>query len=139
MKTVLAVIIAIIVGIFIGYEIGYEAGNNPASPLSQSPSISVMPESALNKPCEKAGEFQILQALLEGGLANACDSVVAGTCVGQLAFIPTQRDMELFDGKRIRIAKGQCFVFDGVYRYIDREERQRTVPVAWIIDTPKRN
>ena len=139
MKTVLAVIVAIIVGIFIGYEVGYEAGSNPASPISQSPSISGMPESAISRPCEKVREFQIFQALPDGGLANACDSVGANLCLGQLAFIPNQGNMEFFDGKRLTAAKSQCFVFDGVYSYTDREKRPRTVPLVWIIDTPKRN
>ena len=139
MKNALAIIIACalscIVGIFLGYKLGYEVENNP------SPSIFVMPESAINRSCEKIRVFEIFQTLPDGGLANACGSVDVDLCLGQVAFIPNQESIDFFDGKRITVAKGQCFVFDGVYSYTNREEKPRTVtvPLVWVIDTPKRN
>jgi len=125
MRYVLVILPSLLVGCIAGMWLGYESAQIP--PLQQT-----MPESAQARSCESVREFNVLQATREGALAFACESVGAKHCSGQLAFIPNQRNIEFFDDQRVRVAQGQCFVFDGVHRYTNREGRERTVPIAWI-------
>jgi len=126
MKYILVILPALLVGCVAGFWLGHEAAQVP-------PLMSVMPESAKNRPCERIREFEIFQALREGGLAHGCETISGHrVCRGQLAFISNQRGMEFFDGKIVRVTQGKCFVFDGVYRYTDRERRERNVPMVWI-------
>jgi hypothetical protein len=83
-----------------------------------------------------ADRYLVLQALQsEGALAHYCsvDEPSNGYCSGLLVFIP-ETDTEYYDGQLIEVPTGKRVVHDGVYRYISRDNRSRTVPIVKFID-----
>jgi len=127
MKKLLFIIPSLLVGCVTGIYLGYDMARYEGLAISQA-----MPESAQTRRCETIREFEIFQATSRGALAHGCEETIGRSCRGQLVFIPNQRDIEFFDGKRVRVTQNQCFVFYGVHRYRTVEDRERSVPIVWI-------
>ena len=86
-----------------------------------------------NENCIETKQFEVFQALEDGALANECvfdwDSL-SSKCspFNQTVFILNQRGVSYYDGMKIEAPSGKCAVRDGVYKYISKDDRSRTVP-----------
>jgi len=83
-----------------------------------------------NEDCEDVKAVQIFQTLNDGALASVCDSSYSDICIGATVFVPKSLDKIMWDDKKITPPKGKCFVFNEVYKYTSKDERNRTVPIA---------
>ena len=97
---------------------------------------NVPPETILNNKCEDVDQFKIFEVIDNGALASACEEKSYGVyCHGQTAFFLNQKGVEYFDGKRIKLEDGQCFVYEGTYKYFTRDGMNRTVPIVKIVNS----
>ncbi|MBD5400886.1 hypothetical protein HDR61_04045 [bacterium] len=87
-----------------------------------------------NPKCEDITEVQVLQTLDDGALALNCDKNIRDSCFGIVVFVPKQKDVLLYDKKKISAPQGQCFVFNDVYSYINKEGDGKTVPMIGFED-----
>lgn len=84
-----------------------------------------------NEKCESVKELEVFQTLNDGALAFVCERKSYDDCaMGHTVFVEKQRGVEFWDKKRIKAPKDKCIVFDGVYKYTSKDERERTIPVA---------
>ena len=91
--------------------------------------ISAPSETIRNSKCENVEHFKVFQAYDSGALATACEEKSYGEmCLGQDVFFPPKKGEEYFDGKRIKVEDGQCFIYEGTYKYTTMMKVQRTLP-----------
>lgn len=83
-----------------------------------------------NEDCEDIKSVKIFQTLDNGALASVCDSSYSDICTGATVFVPKLLDKTMWDDKKITPPQGKCFVFNAVYKYTSKDERNRTVPIA---------
>lgn len=83
-----------------------------------------------NEDCEDVKAVKVFQTLNDGALASVCDSSYSDICMGATVFVPKLLDKTMWDDKKITPPKGKCFVFNDVYKYTSKDERNRTVPIA---------
>lgn len=83
-----------------------------------------------NEDCEDIKSVKVFQTLNDGALASVCDNSYSDICIGATVFIPKSLDKVMWDDKKITPPKGKCFVFNDVYKYTSKDERNRTVPIA---------
>ncbi len=92
------------------------------------------PETIINSKCETVYQYQIFQALENGGLAHDCSDYLGDTCWGLLVFIPAGKGVEYYDDQIIRVPEGKCAVYEGVYRYTTKQDIMKTIPKVKMID-----
>lgn len=83
-----------------------------------------------NEDCEDIKAIKVFQTLNDGALASVCDSSYSDICMGATVFVPKSLDKTMWDDKKITPPKGKCFVFNEVYKYTSKDDRNRTVPIA---------
>jgi hypothetical protein len=88
-----------------------------------------------NPKCQNVDEVKIFQTLDNGALAYVCERKSYTDCaMGITVFVPKRKDMLFYDEQRISPSDGKCFVFDDVYKYTSKDERDRTVPKVKVED-----
>ncbi|ACC99003.1 hypothetical protein Emin_1455 [Elusimicrobium minutum Pei191] len=84
-----------------------------------------------NEKCSEFEEVEVFQTFNDGGLAYVCERKSYDNCaMGMTVAVLKERGEDLWDSKRIKAPKGKCFAYDGVYKYISKDERGRTVPIV---------
>ena len=88
-----------------------------------------------NPKCEDMNAVEVFQTLDDGALALGCEKESFGTCLGKIVFVPKQKGEILYDDKRITAPEGKCIVFDDVYTYTTKKDKDRKiVPVIGFED-----
>lgn len=87
-------------------------------------------EMKINEKCEaEIHQVKIFQVLENNGaLAFNCHKT-KDYCTDMVVAIPPSREM-LWDDKKIHPPKDQCFVIKGTYKYVTKNDSDRTVPVV---------
>ena len=113
-----------------------ESSRLNVSTPSKTTHNNVPSETILNSKCEDVDQFEIFQDIDSGALAYACEEKIYGDfCYGLTAFFPNKKGVEYFDGKRIKLENGQCFVYEGTYKYFTRDGMNRTIPIVKIVNS----
>ncbi len=82
-----------------------------------------------NENCIGTREFKILQALDDGALAYECTVLSGCDITNRLVFLDWQPDVDYYDGLVVKAPSNKCAVQNGVYRYTNKQNTQKTVPV----------
>lgn len=83
-----------------------------------------------NEKCADFEEVEIFQTFGDGGLASVCErKSYTDLCIGMTVAVLKEKNEDFWDKKRIKVSKGKCFAYDGVYKYTSKDERDRTVPI----------
>lgn len=80
-----------------------------------------------NQECEEIEQIELFQVLSNGALATVCEKD-KDYCHGLIVFVPTKKGEDFYDGKRIKVSNDKCISYNGVYKYISKDEQSRTVP-----------
>lgn len=82
-----------------------------------------------NANCIDVQEFKVLQALNNGALAYECNFSDGCSVFNQIVFLDNQRSVDYYDGMIVKAPQEKCAVRDGVYKYTNKENTLKTVPV----------
>lgn len=83
-----------------------------------------------NENCISTTEFEVFQALNDGGaLAHECTFLDGCSYQNQLVYLDWQPNMEYYDDMIVKVPSNKCAVRDGVYKYTNKQDTLKTVPV----------
>lgn len=83
-----------------------------------------------NKNCVSSREFEVFQALNDGGaLAWECTFLYGCSYQNQPVYLDWQPNIDYYDGMMVKVPSSKCAVRDGVYKYTNKQDTLKTVPV----------
>ncbi|MBR2141147.1 MAG: hypothetical protein IJ853_02225 [Rickettsiales bacterium] len=83
-----------------------------------------------NENCISIREFKVLQTLNNGGaLAHECTFLDGCSYRNQLVYLDWQPNIDYYDDMIVKVPSNKCAVRDGVYKYTNKQDTLKTVPV----------
>lgn len=83
-----------------------------------------------NDNCISSREFQVLQALNNGGaLAYECTFWDGCSYQNQVVYLDWQPNVDYYDNMMVKVPANKCAVMDGVYKYTNKQDTLKTVPI----------
>lgn len=83
-----------------------------------------------NENCISTREFEVLQALNDGGaLARECTLLDGCAYQNQLVYLDWQPNIDYYDDMIVKVPSNKCAVRDGVYKYTNKQDILKTVPI----------
>ena len=83
-----------------------------------------------NIKCKNIPEIEVYQLLDGFALAAVCEKRGAKYCDGALVRINEYPGDTFYENMRIVAPKDKCFVYNGAYRYKNKQNMTRTIPVV---------
>lgn len=79
----------------------------------------------------EAEELEVMQVLPDG---SALATIEDYNNLGTVVMFPAKEGTSYYDDQKINIPSGKCLKQVGTYRYMTRQEMEKTVPVVEIFD-----
>lgn len=86
------------------------------------------------KECFNTQSFEVLQGLEGGALAYECPWYKSDCYFNQLVHLTSPKDIDYYDKQKITSTSTTCWIRDGVYRYNNKQEIQKTVPNLILVE-----
>ncbi len=88
-----------------------------------------------NESCMNIAKFKIFQVLDDNyALAESCEDNDDTLCLGLVALLTPQENIDYYDEMYISAPDNKCPVQDGVYKYKTKNNIEKTVPIIYFED-----
>lgn len=126
-KSVLIYIGGIVTGIILTFVILlFVAKSNSDNPSNDNMIIFEQPQQKID-----AKSFEVLQVLLDG---NALATVESNENFGMIVMFLANKNATYYDNQKIEVPTGKCARQIGTYRYMTRNNIEKTVPIIDIVN-----
>ncbi len=121
-KSVLIYIGGIVTGIILTFVILlFVAKSNSDNPSNDNMIIFEQPQQKID-----AKSFEVLQVLPDG---NALATVKSNENFGMIVMLLANKNATYYDNQKIEVSTGKCARQIGTYRYMTRNNIEKTVPI----------
>lgn len=121
-KSVLIYIGGIVTGIILTFVILlFVAKSNSDNPSNDNKIIFEQPQQKID-----AKSFEVLQVLPDG---NALATVKSNENFGMIVMLLANKNATYYDNQKIEVSTGKCARQIGTYRYMTRNNIEKTVPI----------
>lgn len=126
-KSVLIYIGGIVTGIILTFVILlFVAKSNSDNPSNDNMIIFEQPQQKID-----AKSFEVLQVLPDG---NALATVESNENFGMIVMLLANKNATYYDNQKIEVSTGKCARQIGTYRYMTRNNIEKTVPIIDIVN-----
>lgn len=126
-KSVLIYIGGIVTGIILTFVILlFVAKSNSDNPSNDNMIIFEQPQQKID-----AKSFEVLQVLTDG---NALATVKSNENFGMIVMLLANKNATYYDDQKIEVSTGKCARQIGTYRYMTRNNIEKTVPIIDIVN-----
>lgn len=126
-KSVLIYIGGIVTGIILTFVILlFVAKSNSDNPSNDNMIIFEQPQQKID-----AKSFEVLQVLPDG---NALATVESNENFGMIVMLLANKNATYYDDQKIEVSTGKCARQIGTYRYMTRNNIEKTVPIIDIVN-----
>lgn len=126
-KSVLIYIGGIVTGIILTFVILlFVAKSNSDNPSNDNMIIFEQPQQKID-----AKSFEVLQVLPDG---NALATVESNENFGMIVMFLANKNATYYDNQKIEVPTGKCARQIGTYRYMTRNNIEKTVPIIDIVN-----
>lgn len=126
-KSVLIYIGGIVTGIILTFVILlFVAKSNSDNPSNDNMIIFEQPQQKID-----AKSFEVLQVLPDG---NALATVKSNENFGMIVMLLANKNATYYDDQKIEVSTGKCARQIGTYRYMTRNNIEKTVPIIDIVN-----
>ncbi len=126
-KSVLIYIGGIVTGIILTFVILlFVAKSNSDNPSNDNMIIFEQPQQKID-----AKSFEVLQVLPDG---NALATVKSNENFGMIVMLLANKNATYYDNQKIEVSTGKCAKQIGTYRYMTRNNIEKTVPIIDIVN-----
>lgn len=126
-KSVLIYIGGIVTGIILTFVILlFVAKSNSDNPSNDNMIIFEQPQQKID-----AKSFEVLQVLPDG---NALATVESNENFGMVVMLLANKNATYYDNQKIEVSTGKCARQIGTYRYMTRNNIEKTVPIIDIVN-----
>lgn len=126
-KSVLIYIGGIVTGIILTFVILlFVAKSNSDNPSNDNMIIFEQPQQKID-----AKSFEVLQVLPDG---NALATVESNENFGMIVMLLANKNATYYDNQKIEVPTGKCARQIGTYRYMTRNNIEKTVPIIDIVN-----
>lgn len=126
-KSILIYIGGIVTGIILTFVILlFVAKSNSDNPSNDNMIIFEQPQQKID-----AKSFEILQVLPDG---NALATVESNENFGMIVMFLANKNATYYDNQKIEVPTGKCARQIGTYRYMTRNNIEKTVPIIDIVN-----
>lgn len=126
-KSVLIYIGGIVTGIILTFVILlFVAKSNSDNPSNDNMIIFEQPQQKID-----AKSFEVLQVLPDG---NALATVKSNENFGMIVMLLANKNATYYDNQKIEVSTGKCARQIGTYRYMTRNNIEKTVPIIDIVN-----
>lgn len=126
-KSVLIYIGGIVTGIILTFVILlFVAKSNSDNPSNDNMIIFEQPQQKID-----AKSFEVLQVLPDG---NALATVESNENFGMIVMLLANKNATYYDNQKIEVSTGKCARQIGTYRYMTRNNTEKTVPIIDIVN-----
>lgn len=126
-KSVLIYIGGIVTGIILTFVILlFVAKSNSDNPSNDNMIIFEQPQQKID-----AKSFEVLQVLPYG---NALATVESNENFGMIVMLLANKNATYYDNQKIEVSTGKCARQIGTYRYMTRNNIEKTVPIIDIVN-----
>ncbi len=126
-KSVLIYIGGIVTGIILTFVILlFVAKSNSDNPSNDNMIIFEQPQQKID-----AKSFEVLQVLPDG---NALATVESNENFGMIVMLIANKNATYYDNQKIEVPTGKCARQIGTYRYMTRNNIEKTVPIIDIVN-----
>ncbi len=126
-KSVLIYIGGIVTGIILTFVILlFVAKSNSDNPSNDNMIIFEQPQQKID-----AKSFEVLQVLPDG---NALATVESNESFGMIVMLLANKNATYYDDQKIEVSTGKCARQIGTYRYMTRNNIEKTVPIIDIVN-----
>jgi len=85
--------------------------------------------------CFEYQRFEVLQGLYGGALAYECPWYEEGVCFTKpVVYLTSPEGVDFYDEQTVSSSSTTCWVQDGVYRYITKQEITKAVPKLKLVE-----
>mgnify|MGYP000697215852 FL=1 len=126
-KSVLIYIGGIVTGIILTFVILlFVAKSNSDNPSNDNMIIFEQPQQKID-----AKSFEVMQVLPDG---NALATVESNESFGMIVMLLANKNATYYDNQKIEVPTGKCARQIGTYRYMTRNNIEKTVPIIDIVN-----
>lgn len=126
-KSVLIYIGGIVTGIILTFVILlFVAKSNSDNPSNDNMIIFEQPQQKID-----AKSFEVMQVLPDG---NALATVESNENFGMIVMLLANKNATYYDNQKIEVPTGKCARQIGTYRYMTRNNIEKTVPIIDIVN-----
>lgn len=126
-KSILIYIGGIVTGIILTFVILlFVAKSNSDNPSNDNMIIFEQPQQKID-----AKSFEVLQVLPDG---NALATVESNENFGMIVMLLANKNATYYDDQKIEVSTGKCARQIGTYRYMTRNNIEKTVPIIDIVN-----